>query len=94
MHPSQESDFLNDILSLTTNVELTTIIGVRVLCDVAWSLSETDVLISSRSYKSKTGNKYRNIEFKVIVRLGNADLSFGVECGNEKVACEAKYPDD
>lgn len=81
-------------LSLTTNVELTAIIGVRVLCDVTWSLTETDVLLSARSHRSKSGRKYRNIEFRVIVRLGNADLSFGVECGAEKVACEAKYPDD
>lgn len=81
-------------LYLSTNVELITILGVRVLCDVAWSLCETDVLLSSRSYKSKTGKRYRNIDFRVIVRLGNADLSFAVECGDEKVACEAKYPDD
>lgn len=81
-------------LSLITNVELITILGVKVLCDVAWSLYETDVFVGSRSYKNKTGKKFRNIEFKVTVRLGNADLSFGVVCGDETVVCEAKYPED
>lgn len=75
-------------------MKLTAVLGVKTLCTVAWSLDETDVLLSSRSYKSKTGKKYRNIDFKVTVRLGNADISFGVECGDLKVACEAQYPKD
>lgn len=79
---------------LITSVELTATLGVKVLCNVTWSLRKTDVVMRSRCYKSRTGKKYRNINFRVKVRLSNADLSFGVECGNEKVACIAKYPED
>lgn len=75
-------------------MELIAILGVKVLCNVAWSLDETDVLLSSPSFKSKTGKKYRNVDFKVTICLSNADLSFGVECCGEKVACTVKYPDD
>jgi len=56
---------------------------------------DTEILVAARSYKVGS-QKYRDIDFKVQIILGNADLSFGIisDCGDTKVTCQADFPDE
>ena len=83
------NDFLLQSWAFTNS---SAFVAVKELCVVYFSVRNDKLWVEERSYRSPSGQKWRDLQFEMFILQNSAAVDFIVAYRGEPIAaCEAKY---
>jgi len=87
-----EKNSVSDSLQSLAFADFYALIAVKELCVVYFSVRNDKLWLEERSYRSPSGQKWRDLQFEIFILQNSANLEFVVAYREEFIgACEAKY---